>query len=143
MELLAIRLGAPLSTVSRSCWEQLKTPSLLVGVVPFQVIYINSMYRLIPKVGDKHFSFNRAYKWAKKGIIFVLGKSSYLDYKRNILGVRILFCKQYINLCPEKCQLCKLPICYQYEELQCFPVSFRTLYLESLFVSKHEVYKEW
>ena len=35
MELLAIRFGAPLSTFSRSCSEQLKTPSLLAGGVAF------------------------------------------------------------------------------------------------------------
>ena len=35
VELLAIRLRAPLSTVSRSCSEQLKTPSSLAGGVAF------------------------------------------------------------------------------------------------------------
>ena len=39
VELLAIRLGAPLSTVSRSSSEQLTTPSWLAGGVVFVPIY--------------------------------------------------------------------------------------------------------
>ena len=42
VDLLAIRLGAPQSTVSQSCSEQLKTPSLLAGGVAFVPFYTNN-----------------------------------------------------------------------------------------------------
>ena len=46
MELLANRLGGPLFTVSRSCSEQLKTPSSLASGVAFV-----SIFEQIKKIG--------------------------------------------------------------------------------------------
>ena len=37
-------------------------------------------------------------------------KVSNWHFKRNILGKMIVLSNQCINLCPEKCNLCKIPI---------------------------------
>ena len=82
----------------------------------FLVSGINSLYKHVPKIGDRHWLFfKRTSTWAKRGIICFIGKFSNLNFNLNILDVMLMHHNQCINLCQERCQL-KAPfsnICFQ------------------------------
>ena len=55
--------------------------------------------------------FKSAYKRVTSGMMYILAKLSNWDLKSNILRNIIKLRNQFINLCPEKCNPGKIPLC--------------------------------
>ena len=73
----------------------------------FLVIAINYICNNTLKVWDKNSLLTQVHKKGKKKDYVFLG------FKCNILNIMLMHCNQCINLCSEKCNLDRIPICCQ------------------------------
>ena len=102
VELLAIRLGAPLfTTVSQSCSEQLKTPFSPAGGVAFAPICVRWYLNLFQSTGNTNCCRKMQYILRGENLLFlwtiVWGRVGYQDWQELVCVWLELVCHEFLT----------------------------------------------